>query len=295
MKEVCLVDTSWLLNRSFYAFKDFKDSNGNPIGDLFGATNFVKTIINKGLPTIFCLDSKSDFRKRIDESYKANRESLNLWKHNNDLAELCRGINGIAFAQADGYEADDVIFSLAKQYSDLGFRVIVYSSDNDMLQTLQFPNVCVSKKITQNEIEIIEEDSDYYRDNYPVHPDRLAIYRAFKGDASDNLSPVVPRMPTKIIVPLTNLIQERVDCKLDRDEILKVIKSFTWTETQLNWINKFEENIDKFISNYRVMKLNPIEFRAYYKVGNIQDTIELAKQKELYQYSEFLTRMIGGK
>lgn len=294
MKEICLIDTSWLLNRSHYAFRDFKDTNGEPIGALFGATNFIKTLINRNLPAVFCLDSKSEFRKQINENYKANRESLNMWRLHDRLKELTRGIQGILFADAEGYEADDVIYSLAKEFSERDYKVYVYTTDNDMLQTLKFDNVYVSKKITQNEMELIDEDSEYYKKNYPVHPDRLALYRAFRGDSSDNLSPVVSKMPDKVIVPIVDILHERADNPMNKNNDEQLLKSFTWTESQMNWINKFLDNFDAFEKNYQIMKLNPVRFNIYSMAGDIRETIELAQKEELYQYSEFLNKWIGG-
>lgn len=296
-EELCLVDTSWLLNRSLYAFKDFCDTHGNPIGALFGTTNFIKTVINRQLPTIFCLDSKSEFRRNLNEEYKANRESKNVWTMHDELKELSRGVGHIWFAEAEGFEADDVIFSLANKFSDAGSIVYVYSSDNDMLQTLQFPNVCVTRKLTQDSIECITESSEYYTKNYPVSPDKLAVYRAFRGDASDNLSPVVPRMQDKLIVQIVEMldtfITKRGQDLYSKERIIKVLDSYKWTETQQNWINKLKENLDKFINNYTIMKLNPIETNIYGLMGDIKETIRFAEEKELYQYSEFLRKWKG--
>lgn len=292
MNKLILVDTSWLLNRSYYAFKDLKDYHNRPIGALFGATNFMKTILKLNIPTVFCLDSKSEFRKEINPEYKANRNSINAWQLHDDLKELTKGLSNVYFADSEGLEADDVIFSLAYQLHEK-FDIVVYSSDKDLLQTLQFNNVSFSRKITLSEFEQITEQDEYYQSNFPVTSDRLAIYRAFKGDPSDNLSSIVPRLPDKLAVAFTNIIKERSN-PYKKEEIFQIIRSYSWTDSQKVWIDKFEQNYDKFITNYRIMSLNTHDVNTYQLVGTIQDTINHAFSLGLYQYTKFLQNIQGG-
>lgn len=140
--------------------------------------------------------SKSVFRKNLLDQYKANRNNANkseeeiahrtfFYKTVAQLPEILMGHDIPALALKD-VETDDVIAYLVYHYSKLVDRIQIVSSDKDMYQLLQFPNVSIYSLTQQKEMT-----PDLFRETYGIEPNQWIEVKAMAGDTSDNI-PGIP-------------------------------------------------------------------------------------------------------
>jgi DNA polymerase-1 len=135
-KTVTVIDTFGFFFRSFYALPPLSNKEGFPTGLLTGFTNFIATLQKEHRSDyiIFALDTKGPtFRNEIDPNYKANRtpppEELSK-----QLPIAIEWIEKMGFQTLSqvGYEADDMIASVAKLAASKGMKVRIVSHDKDL-------------------------------------------------------------------------------------------------------------------------------------------------------------------
>lgn len=209
---VILCDTSWLMHRAFHAFKGqcsvMLPSNGELIrkdtsvmfGILRGLTSMLKRSPTKSI--VFCIDAPLDSleRKKLAPEYKANREdNSQVYSDLNEILRMVTSIRGVYLAYKEGMEADDHIFSLASKLHTHFSTIWVFGIDNDLMQAYQFGNVEFFSKM-DNEGGYVFTPRSYYKEKWGDVPyDRLAFYRSFTGDSSDNLKGY-PRFPRDVLL-----------------------------------------------------------------------------------------------
>ncbi len=185
-KTITIIDTFGFLFRSYYALPPLKSKDGFPTGLLTGFMNFVANI-GKDFQTdylVFALDSKGKtFRNDIYSEYKANRSEV----PEDLLAQLPIAIAwieemGFKTAIRSGFEADDIIASLAHDAKKKGLRVRVVSHDKDLYQLIEDDKVFLFdpiKKQVLNEAHCMEK--------YGVLPSQFTNYQSLLGDSADNV------------------------------------------------------------------------------------------------------------
>ena len=184
-KTITIIDTFGFLFRSYYALPPLKSKDGFPTGLLTGFINFVFNI-GKDFKTdyiVFALDAKGDtFRHEIYKEYKSHRPDVppDLLKQ---LPVAISWIEQMGFQTAIkiGYEADDVIASLAKDAKQKGLSVRVVSHDKDLLQLIE-KDIYLFNPIKKNEIN---EEKCF--EKYGVYPAQFTNYQSLLGDSADNI------------------------------------------------------------------------------------------------------------
>ena len=150
-KKLFLLDALALIYRAYYALirNPRITSKGRNTNAQFGFTNTLFDLINKEKPThlAVCFDTGAPTERHIDfAAYKANRQAApeDLNDSIGDIKRIIRGFN-IPVVELDGYEADDVIGTLAWQAADAGYSVYMVTPDKDYGQLLIHPHVCIYK------------------------------------------------------------------------------------------------------------------------------------------------------
>ncbi len=150
-KKLFLLDALALIYRAYYALirNPRITSKGRNTNAQFGFTNTLFDLINKEKPThlAVCFDTGIPTERHIDfTAYKANRQAApeDLSDSIDDIKRIIRGFN-IPVVEVDGYEADDVIGTLAWQAADVGYSVYMVTPDKDYGQLLIHPHVCIYK------------------------------------------------------------------------------------------------------------------------------------------------------
>ena len=182
-KTVYLIDGSSFLYRFFFAIKNLS-RNGMPTGAVFGFARMLLDIDKENPEHIAVLfDTKAKtFRADLFESYKQNRPKMpdELSVQIEPIKELINYF-GITIIEKDGFEADDLIATLAEKMKKK-FKVVVLANDKDLLQLVEDDSVVIYdpvKKIYYNEEAVYKK--------LGVYPSQVADYLALIGDSIDNI------------------------------------------------------------------------------------------------------------
>jgi len=186
-----ILDSHGIIFRSYYALRDVlpPTRTQEPISAVYGYANSLLTVFRELKPThvIAAWDASEDtFRKVKDERYKAQREATpdDLIPQFDRIRELLAAFR-IPLAEKQGYEADDVLGTLAEQAHDQGLPVIIVTLDNDMIQLVR-PGVNVYM-YRPYQRDYIMYDTDEVRTRFGFEPLQMVEYKALVGDTSDNI------------------------------------------------------------------------------------------------------------
>ena len=202
LKKLVLIDGNSLLYRGFFAMRALTTSAGQHTNAIYSFTMMLLTLLDDQKPNVMICawDKGKTFRHDEYAEYKGTRKSMpsELSDQVPLSRELVESFN-IEQVSAAGYEADDVIGTLATQGAAAGFDVVIVSGDLDALQ-LVAPHVRVMTTI-KGVTDTVIYDEEKVMERYGLRPDQLADYRALKGDASDNI-PGVPGIGEKTATTL---------------------------------------------------------------------------------------------
>ena len=199
LKKLFLIDGSSYIFRAFFAIRSLSTSKGLPTNAIFGFTSMLLKILRDrkpdGVAVVF--DTKAPtFRTELYEAYKANRPEMP-----DDLAVQIPYIKKIVEAfripslEQEGYEADDLIGTLAKRAEQGGLEVVIVSGDKDFLQL-------VSAKVTVlDTMKDAQKGLREVKERFGVPPERLPDIMGLAGDSIDNI-PGVPGIGEKTAVAL---------------------------------------------------------------------------------------------
>ena len=249
-----LIDGSAFIFRAFHALPPLtRKSDGLPIGAVSGFCNMLQRYIegNTGpdaathIAVIFDKGSHT-FRNDLYDQYKANRDAMpeDLRPQMPLTREATRAFN-IACEEIEGYEADDIIATLACQARESGGRVTIISSDKDLMQ-LVGGGVEMFDAMKQNRI-----DRDGVHAKFGVYPERVVDVQALAGDSVDNV-PGAPGIGIKTAALLINEYGD-LDSLLERAGEIKQPKR---RETLLN-------NVDQIRLSRQLVQLDcntPLDF-----------------------------------
>ncbi|WP_335947874.1 DNA polymerase I [Salipiger bermudensis] len=217
-----LIDGSAFIFRAYHALPPLtRKSDGLPIGAVSGFCNMLQKYVedNAGpdAPThvavIFDKGSHT-FRNDLYDLYKANREAMpEDLRPQIPLTRRATEAFNIACKELEGYEADDIIATLARQAREAGGRVTIISSDKDLMQ-LVGDGVEMLDAMKNRRI-----DRDGVLEKFGVYPDRVVDVQALAGDSVDNV-PGAPGIGIKTAALLINEYGSLEDL-LDRAEEIK--------------------------------------------------------------------------
>ncbi len=202
MKTITIVDTFAFFFRSYFALPPLKSDEGFPTGLLTGFINFIHQLQKEHATDyiVFALDSKGPtFRDEMYEQYKANRPS----PPEDLLAQLPVAIEwvekmGFANLIKEGFEADDIIATVARCGKEQGIEVKIVSSDKDLYQLIDDKRVYIYDWVKKN---VIDEEGCIAK--FGVPPKYFVDFQALIGDKSDNV-PGVPGIGPKTASKLIN-------------------------------------------------------------------------------------------
>jgi DNA polymerase-1 len=219
-RELFLIDGNSLAYRAFFALPEsIATSDGRPTNAIFGfASMLVKILTDYGpVPTVVVWDAGMSGRKELSADYKAQRKSrpdlLKLqWPHLRPLVEAF-GYRNISI---EGFEADDVIATLAEQAKQRGIPVMIVSGDRDAYQLVEdgVRIMTTSRGITDTKVY----DRQGVIDRYGIPPELVPDFLGLKGDTSDNI-PGVPGIGDKTAAELLQRFGDLESVLASVDEI----------------------------------------------------------------------------
>ena len=225
-KRLLLVDAYGLIYRAFHAIPPLTNSRGILTNAAFGFTSILLRAIADAKPAraIVAFDAPgATHRHERFPAYKAQRPSMpdELRSQVPLVRDLVAAL-GLPLLEAPGYEADDVIGTIAEQARSEGWEVMIVSGDLDMLQ-LVGPNVSLLHTAKGGADAMVIYDPAKIFERYGLTPEQIVDFKALKGDSSDNI-PGVPgvgeKTAAKLIASFGSL--ERLYQRLDDVEPVRI-------------------------------------------------------------------------
>lgn len=203
MKKLILIDGNSIAYRAFFALPLLNNDKGVYTNAVYGFTTMLMKIIEEEKPThmLVAFDAgKTTFRHQTYNEYKGGRQKTppELSEQFPLVRELLDAFN-IARYEADNYEADDIIGTLAKQAAGKDWEVKIFSGDKDLLQLVsERITVALTKKgITQ----VDYYDEALLAEKYGITAEQIIDMKGLMGDSSDNI-PGVPGIGEKTALKL---------------------------------------------------------------------------------------------
>ena len=199
-KRLLLIDGHSMAYRAFFALpaENFTTATGQHTNAIYGFATMLISLLKDEKPTHVAVAfdvSRKTFRTEIFPEYKANRAKTpdEFRSQMSYLHDLVKGF-GITQFSVEGFEADDIIATLATRAADEGFEVLICTGDRDSFQlvtpaiTVLYPKRGVSEMARMTPEAVIEK--------YQMTPTQYPDFAALRGDPSDNL-PSIPGVGEK--------------------------------------------------------------------------------------------------
>ncbi|MCB0997295.1 MAG: DNA polymerase I [Acidimicrobiales bacterium] len=206
-----LIDGNSLTYRAFFALPtDMATAGGQVTNAVFGFTSMLINLLRDHRPDHIVVSfdrPEPTFRHELIDTYKANRDATpDLLRQQMGLVRQVVDTLSIPIVEASGFEADDVLATLATRARDAGDDVIVVTGDRDSYQLVEDPHV----KVLYNKRGVSDYalyDEAGIAERTGVAPRDYVTYAALRGDTSDNL-PGVPGVGEKTAAKLVNAYRD---------------------------------------------------------------------------------------
>lgn len=206
MKRLLLIDANSIIHRSFHALPPFTGPDGRPTGALYGISAILLKLWQEEKPEyVAALFDRPEptFRDKKYKEYKAQRPPAadELISQIIEARKLFEAF-GVKVFEKPGFEADDLIATLAEKFRDeKDLQVVILTGDRDTLQLVDGEKIVVrifNKGVSDTTIY----DEKAVIEKYGLKPDQLIDYKALVGDPSDNIKGVPgigPKTATEIL------------------------------------------------------------------------------------------------
>lgn len=206
-ENLLLIDGHSILNRAFYGVPDLTNVNGLHTNAIYGFLNMMFKAIEEEQPDYLAVAfdlHHPTFRHEMYEEYKGTRKPMpqELYQQVDVMKEVLRAMD-ITIVEMPGYEADDILGTMAKKGEQEEWKVVILSGDRDLLQ-LATKNTIIRIPHTKGGTTTVDHfDQSGVEEKYFVTPAEFIDVKALMGDSSDNI-PGVPSIGEKTA---TKLIQ----------------------------------------------------------------------------------------
>lgn len=205
-EKIVLIDGHSIINRAFYGVPDLTNAEGLHTNGIYGFLNIMFRILDEEKPDYLAVafDLKAPtFRHQMYEAYKGTRKAMpdELREQVPVLKELLQAM-GIPLLMKEGYEADDLLGTIARRSEAKGMDAVIVSGDRDLLQIATDRILIRIPKTKRGTTEIENYHTKDVVNAYRVTPPQIIELKALMGDSSDNI-PGVPGIGEKTA---TNLI-----------------------------------------------------------------------------------------
>ncbi len=187
MKKMLVVDGNSILNRAFFGIRLLTNKDGLYTNAIYGMVNIIEKHLSALKPD-YCavaFDLKAPtFRHKMYDGYKANRKGMpEELAVQLPIAKECMSDMGLTVITCEGYEADDILGTLAKKIGNEDVFVYILTGDRDSLQLI---GDSVSVLLAKTK-ETLTVDTEEFKNMYGILPDSFVDVKALMGDSSDNI------------------------------------------------------------------------------------------------------------
>ena len=296
-KLLILIDGNSLMNRAYYALPELMNKKGQHTNAIYGFANILFKIMDTYKPSHISVafDLKAPtFRHKQYDAYKGNRKKMpdELREQVEPLKKMIDAF-GINRIELEGYEADDLIGTVAKNFEQDGFEVYIITGDKDALQLVSDKiKVLFTKKGIS---ELDEYDPDKMTEKYELTPQQFIDLKGLMGDQSENI-PGVAGIGEKTGIKLLKEYGSIENIYMNIDEISKSVKAKLEAGYDMAFLSKslatimvdipLELKVDEFEKkdidkNTLISLFSEFEFNSLIgKVGNDESGLIDKVQKE---------------
>ena len=191
MKKLLILDSNSILNRAFYGVRYLSAKDGTPTNAIYGFLNILLKLIKEQEPDYICaaFDVKAPtFRHKQYEGYKAQRKPMpeGLAAQMPLAKDVLRAM-GVTILEKEGYEADDIIGTVARLCEESEISCFIATGDKDDLQLASDKTKVILTVTKSGYNETIIYDDKAVKENYHVTPTEFIDVKALMGDPSDNI------------------------------------------------------------------------------------------------------------
>ncbi|OUV83225.1 MAG: DNA polymerase I [Rickettsiales bacterium TMED131] len=286
---ISLIDGSGFIFRAYYALPALTNKDGVPVGAVMGFCNMLYKLLEekKTEKIIVIFDTaRKTFRNTIYKSYKANRGEPpeDLIPQFSLIRDAVDAFN-ISRKELAGYEADDLIATYSKFFTNKGWEVSIISSDKDLMQLVK-ENVYMVDPIKNKVIT-----KDEVKDKFGVPPAKVIDVQSLAGDSIDNI-PGAPGIGIKTGAQLINQFQSLENLLLNysdikqnkrREAIEKNIEAIRISKKLVTLKDDISINIDiDKISDCQIVEDKLIPFLEKNGFNNLKKRIENKEQNKIF-------------
>jgi DNA polymerase-1 len=255
-RRLVLIDGNSLVNRAFFALPPFRTASGEPTSAVYGFVTMLLRLLEEENPDCVAVafDRRTPtFRHEQYHSYKAHRTGMpdSLGVQIPVLKEVLAGF-GIPIFEIDGYEADDVLATMASRAEGEGYESLIVTGDRDALQLVSPGIKCMLTKKGISETRLVGEAE--LVEEYGLAPHQFVDVKGLMGDASDNI-PGVPGIGEKTAVKLVREFGSLENLLANLDKVK--------TERLRGSLEKWGDQALMSRELSRLVKDVPLEFRLH--------------------------------
>lgn len=298
-KKLVLIDGHSILNRAFYGVPDLTNAQGTHTNAVYGFLNILFKVLEEEKPQYLCVafDVKAPtFRHKMYEAYKGTRKPMPQELHEQVpiIQDVLRAMQ-ITIVTRPGYEADDILGTLAKRAEKEDMEVTLVSGDRDLLQ---IASDHIKIRIPKTKGGRTETEDYYTKDvieKYRVNPQQFIDLKALMGDTADNI-PGVPKVgektATELMVQYGSLqgIYEHVDeisknsikeSLKQNEDLAKLSKELATIKTDCELsITLADTEIKDFYTKEAYAIFQKLEFKNF--LSRFDDSVAQAKTEEKF-------------
>lgn len=191
MKKLLILDSNSILNRAFYGVRYLSAKDGTPTNAIYGFLNILLKLIKEQEPDYICaaFDVKAPtFRHKQYEGYKAQRKPMpeGLAAQMPLAKDVLRAM-GVTILEKEGYEADDIIGTVARLCEESEISCFIATGDKDDLQLASDKTNVILTVTKSGYNETIIYDDKAVKEKYHITPTEFIDVKALMGDPSDNI------------------------------------------------------------------------------------------------------------
>lgn len=283
-----IIDGNSIINRAFYGIRILTTKDGTYTNAAYGFLNIYYMMLEKLNPTHVAVTfdvSKPTFRHEMYSEYKAGRRSMpdELRPQIPLMKDILRAMN-VTILELEGYEADDILGTVAKNNSKRGVKTYILTGDRDSFQLIDENTSVVMPTTKMGKTEYAIYTPEKLKETYNIEPKQIIDMKALMGDKSDNI-PGVPLVGEKTATTLLesyntlDYIYENVDI-IDVSEKLR---------------ERLKENKDMAYLSYKLATINTnVPIVLDYDEFKIRD-VNLPELSQLFirlAFKKFLDRYI---
>ena len=207
-EKIVLIDGHSILNRAFYGVPDLTNAEGLHTNAVYGFLNILFRILDEEKPQYLAVAfdvHAPTFRHKMYDAYKGTRHPMPQELHEQVpvIQEMLQAM-GVPLLTKEGYEADDLLGTVAGRCEKAGLDVTIVSGDRDLLQLATEHVLIRIPKTKGGKTQIADYHTAEVKDEYGLTPAQIIELKALMGDSSDN----IPGLPGVGIKTATAILQQ---------------------------------------------------------------------------------------